>query len=68
MIMEWDFIVRKIQIWQKNGVLVLIITVMQINTARRQYFDVERNRRQKDDLYITTILNEEMTANDPRIR
>lgn len=37
-------------------------------SARRQYFDVERNRRQKGDLYITTILDEEMTANDPRIR
>ena len=37
-------------------------------SARRQYFDVERNRRQKGDLYITTILDEEMTADDPRIR
>ena len=37
-------------------------------TARRQYFDVERNRRQKGDLYITTILDEEMRADDPRLR
>lgn len=37
-------------------------------SARHQYFDVERNRRQKGDLYITTILDEEMTADDPRIR
>ena len=37
-------------------------------SARRQYFDVERNRRQKGDLYITTILDEEITADDPRIR
>ena len=37
-------------------------------SARRQYFDVERNRRQKGDLYITTILDEEMTADDSRIR
>lgn len=37
-------------------------------TARRQYFDVERNRRQRGDLYITTILDEEMKPNDPRLR
>ena len=37
-------------------------------TTRRQYFDVERNRRQRGDLYITTILDEEMKPNDPRLR
>lgn len=37
-------------------------------TARRQYFDVERNRRQRGDLYITTILDEEMKPNNPRLR
>ena len=37
-------------------------------TARRQYFDVERNCRQRGDLYITTILDEEMKPNDPRLR
>ena len=37
-------------------------------TARRQYFDVERNRRQRGDLYITTILDEEMKPSDPRLR
>ena len=37
-------------------------------TARHQYFDVERNRRQRGDLYITTILDEEMKPNDPRLR
>ena len=37
-------------------------------TARRQYFDVERNRRQRGDLYITTILDEEMKPGDPRLR
>ena len=37
-------------------------------TARRQYFDVERNRRQRGDLYVTTILDEEMKPNDPRLR
>ena len=36
--------------------------------ARRQYFDVERNRRQRGDLYITTILDEEMKPSDPRLR
>lgn len=37
-------------------------------TARRQYLDVERNRRQRGDLYITTILDEEMKPNDPCLR
>ena len=37
-------------------------------TARRQYFDVEHNRRQRGDLYITTILDEEMKPNDLRLR
>ena len=37
-------------------------------SARRQYFDTRKNRRQKGDLYITTILDEEMNADDTRIR
>ena len=36
--------------------------------ARREYFDVERNRRKKGDLYITQILDEEMKPNDMRLR
>lgn len=36
--------------------------------ARREYFDVEKNKRQKGDLYITHILDEEMRAYDPRLR
>ena len=36
--------------------------------ARRKYFDLERNRRQRGDLYITTILDEEMKPDDPRLR
>ena len=36
--------------------------------ARREYFDVERNRRQKGDIYITQIIDEEMTSDDPRLR
>ena len=36
--------------------------------ARREYFDVEKNRHQKGDIYITHILDEEMKANDPRLR
>ena len=36
--------------------------------ARRDYFDVERNRRQRGDLYITQILDEEMKADDERLR
>ncbi len=37
-------------------------------TARREYFDVERNKRQRGDLYITQILDSEMKPNDPRLR
>lgn len=36
--------------------------------AQREYFGSERNKRQKGDLYITTILDEEMKPNDPRLR
>ncbi len=37
-------------------------------TARREYFDVERNKRQRGDIYITAIMDEEMTADDARLR
>ncbi|MBM6884470.1 DUF3990 domain-containing protein [Pseudoflavonifractor phocaeensis] len=37
-------------------------------SARREYFHVERNRRQRGDLYITQIMDEEMTSDDPRLR
>lgn len=37
-------------------------------TARREYFDTERNRHQRGDLYITAIMDEEMKPNDPRLR
>ncbi len=36
--------------------------------ARRQYLDVERNRRQKGDIFISQIIDEEFKGNDPRIR
>lgn len=36
--------------------------------ARRTYFDVERNKRQRGDLYITNILDEEMKGNETRLR
>ena len=35
-------------------------------SARREYFDVERNRRQRGDIYITQILDEEMSPDDKR--
>ena len=35
--------------------------------ARRQYFDVERFKRQRGDLYIMQIMDEEMKPNDPRL-
>lgn len=37
-------------------------------TARREYFNVERNKRQRGDLYITQIMDEEMMPDDPRLR
>ncbi len=37
-------------------------------TARREYFSVERNKRQRGDIYITQILDEEMKADDARLR
>lgn len=37
-------------------------------TARREYFSVERNKRQRGDLYITQIMDEEMMPNDTRLR
>lgn len=37
-------------------------------TARREYFTAERSRRQRGDLYITQILDEEMKPGDPRLR
>ena len=37
-------------------------------TARHEYFNVERNRFQRGDLYIVQILNEEMKPDDLRLR
>lgn len=37
-------------------------------SARREYFSKERSRRQRGDLYITHIIDEEMTADDLRLR
>lgn len=37
-------------------------------SARNEYFNVERNRRRRGDMYITQILDEEMRANDERLR
>lgn len=37
-------------------------------TARREYFDVEKNRRQRGDMYITQIMDERIVAYDPRLR
>lgn len=36
--------------------------------ARREYFDVERNKRQRGDLYIVQILDEEIKADDSRLQ
>lgn len=36
--------------------------------ARRDYFDTEKNKRLRGDIYITQIIDEEMNANDARLR
>ena len=36
--------------------------------ARKEYFDLDKNKRIKGDIYILQILDEEMKANDPRLR
>ena len=36
--------------------------------AREEYYDIEKNRRIKGDIFITRILDEEMKPNDPRLR
>ena len=42
--------------------------ILRDKSARREYFSVERNKRQRGDLYITQIMDEEMKPNDPRLR
>ncbi|MGN0572187.1 MAG: DUF3990 domain-containing protein [Candidatus Fimenecus sp.] len=37
-------------------------------SARRDYFDTEKNKRQRGDIYITQIIDEEMKFDDPRLR
>ena len=36
--------------------------------ARRDYFDTEKNKRLRGDIYITQIIDEEMNRNDARLR
>lgn len=42
--------------------------MMRDRSARNEYFNVERYKRQRGDLYITQIMDEEMKADDPRLR
>ena len=37
-------------------------------TARREYFDAERNKRQRGDIFIAQIIDEEMKSDDVRLR
>ena len=37
-------------------------------SARREYFDLERNKIKPGDLFVTQMLTERMDANDTRIR
>lgn len=36
--------------------------------ARREYFDLDKNRYQKGDIYIISMIDEEMKADDVRLR
>lgn len=36
--------------------------------ARRDYFDTEKNKRLRGDIYITQIIDEELNGNDARLR
>lgn len=36
--------------------------------VRREYFNIERNKRRKGDIYITNIMDEEMKGDDERLR
>lgn len=42
--------------------------IIRDKTARREYFDAERNKRQRGDIYMMQILDEEMKADDLRLR
>lgn len=42
--------------------------IMRDKNARREYFDTERNKRQRGDIYIPQIIDERMTADDLRLR
>lgn len=37
-------------------------------SARREYFNSEKNKRRRGDIYITQILDEEMKPDDLRLR
>lgn len=41
--------------------------IMRDKNARREYFDTERNKRQRGDIYIPQIIDERMTADDLRL-
>lgn len=42
--------------------------ILRDKTARHEYFNAEKNRRQRGDLYIPQIIDEEIKADDPRLR
>lgn len=68
-----DFINGTISYRQLNnamylGKLGIQYVLKRDKSARREYFDVERNRRQRGDIYITQILDEEMSPDDKRLR
>jgi len=42
--------------------------ILRDKSARREYFDVERNKRIRGDLFIAQIIDEEIGPNDSRLR
>ena len=42
--------------------------ILRDRIVRRDYFDIEKNRHRKNDLYVIQMINEKMKSNDPRLR
>lgn len=53
--------IAEYNIWYQNKML-------RDRTTRREYFDVERNKRQRGDIYMMQIMDEEIKADDLRLR
>ena len=59
---------RMSELWQFILIKQYVRKMNRDKKARRDYFDVEKNKRVKGDIYITNILDEEMRWYDARLR